>query len=62
MKDFAKLVKAKLEKRSTESLKKDVVEAQKSEQHGSTIVFVAALEILENRLTKEEYEEFEASL
>lgn len=62
MKDFAKLVKAKLEKRSTEFLKKDVVEAQKSQQHGSTIVFVAALEILENRLTKEEYEKFEDSL
>lgn len=62
MKDFAKLVKAKLEKRSTEFLKKDVVEAQKSEQYGSTIVFVAALEILESRLSKEEYEQFEASL
>jgi hypothetical protein len=62
MKDFAKLVKAKLENRTTEFLKRDVIEAQKSEQHGSTIVFVAALEILESRLSKEEYEQFEASL
>lgn len=62
MKDFAKIVKEKLEKRPTETLKKDVIEAQNSDQHGSNVVFVAALQILEERLSKEEYQKFEDSL
>lgn len=60
--EFKEAINAKLQKRSTDQLKNDVVAAMKSDDYGANTIFVVALSILENRLSKEEYNEFEESL
>lgn len=56
------LISQKLRTRTTEELKKDLIEAQKSNDESSIIIFSAGLDILEKRLSASEYEKFEDSL
>jgi hypothetical protein len=57
-----KVIESKLNARTNEELKNDVKEAMNSEEEGSTIIFTLALNILEDRMSEEEYEAFEESL
>ena len=52
----------RLEGRTTEQLKSDAREAMLSTDEGANIVFVLALEVLESRLSGEEYQAFEQGL
>lgn len=52
----------KLNSRTIEELKNDIIEAKKSTEEGSTMVFVLGLLVLEQRLSEVEYQEFEDSL
>lgn len=56
------LINKKLNQRTTEELKNDVKVAMNSEDATANIIFVLALNILEDRLNKEEYEKFEETL
>lgn len=56
------LIIKKLNQRTTEQLKNDVKVAMNSEDATANIIFVLALNILEDRLNKEEYEKFEETL
>lgn len=55
------IIKA-LATRTTEQLKKDCIVAMNSIEEGSALVFKACLDILEERLSVEEYQSFEDSL
>lgn len=61
-KEMKNLIENKLRARTTEELKSDIKVAMNSNEEGSTIIFVSALNILEERLSQEEYEKFENSL
>ena len=56
------LIENKLKARNTEQLKKDIIEAMNSDDKGSTLIFTFALNVLEERLSEEEYIAFEESL
>lgn len=56
------LIISKLETRTTDELKQDVKVAMDSEDENSTLIFVCALDVLEKRLSKSEYHQFEESL
>ena len=56
------LIKSRLEKRTNEQLMNDTRVAMDSNDEGSNLIFVLALNILEDRLTNEEYVLFEESL
>lgn len=56
------ILKSKLQNRSTEDLKKDIKEAMLSDYESSIFIFSAGLDVLENRISKEEYELFENEL
>lgn len=56
------IIESKLKERNTEDLKNDIIEAMKSNDKQSIIVFSLGLSVLEERLTPEEYELFEESL
>jgi len=49
---------AALDTKTTEELKKHAVALVSSKEEGATMAFVAALTILEERLTSEEYDTF----
>jgi hypothetical protein len=55
-------LKEKLNQRSTKELKQDIRVAKSSDSLGSIRVFVSGLNVLEERLSKSEYELFEDSL
>tara|TARA_R110000796_G_scaffold4805_2_gene18254 strand:+ start:7508 stop:7696 length:189 start_codon:yes stop_codon:yes gene_type:complete len=55
-------LKEKLNQRSTEELKQDIRVAMASDSLGSIRVFISGLNLLEERLSKSEYELFEDSL
>lgn len=57
-----KTIENKLRTRSTNELKGDAKEAMLSKEEGSAIVFCAALSVLEERLSEEDYIMFEESL
>lgn len=56
------LIESKLKERTTEQLMEDVRVAKNSTEEGSTTVFCLALNVLEERMTEEEYRRFEDSL
>jgi len=56
------ILQAKLNNRTTEELKKDVVEAMNSNDETSIFIFSAGLSLLEKRLSENEYEKFENEL
>lgn len=56
------LIETKLAERTTEQLMEDVRVAKDSTDEGSTTVFCLALNVLEERMTEEEYQKFENSL
>jgi hypothetical protein len=56
------LINKKLNQRTTEELKNDVKVSINSEDSTANIIFVLALNILEERLSQEEYEKFEETL
>jgi len=56
------LIESKLRARTTEQLINDVKVAMNSEDEGSIIVFSCGLNVLEERMTESEYEQFEDSL
>ena len=56
------LIKTKLATRTNEELKNDVKASMISTDSSANIIFVLALNILEDRLTTEEYSKFEDSL
>lgn len=62
MGSMKEVISSNLNQRDTESLKNDVKVACDSTDDGSGIVFVLGLNILEERLSKKEYEEFEDTL
>jgi hypothetical protein len=55
-------LKEKLNQRSTKELKQDIRVAKTLDSLGSIRVFVSGLNVLEERLSKSEYELFEDSL
>ena len=56
------LIKTKLATRTNEELKNDVKASMISTDSSANIIFVLALNILEDRLTADEYSKFEDSL
>lgn len=56
------IIENKLKGRTTEQLINDVKVAKDSIEEGSNIIFCLGLNILEERMTEEEYEKFENSL
>jgi hypothetical protein len=56
------LIESKLKERTTEQLMEDVKVAKNSTEEGSITVFCLALNVLEERMTEEEYRKFEDSL
>jgi hypothetical protein len=56
------ILQNKLNNRTTEELKKDVIESMKSNDETSIFIFSAGLSLLEKRLTQFEYEQFENEL
>jgi len=56
------LINAKLATRTNEELKNDVKASMISTDSSANLIFVLALNILEDRLTTEEYSKFEDSL
>ena len=56
------LINTKLATRTNEELKNDVKASMISTDSSANIIFVLALNILEDRLTTEEYSKFEDSL
>jgi hypothetical protein len=56
------LINAKLATRTNEELKNDVKASMISTDSSANLIFVLALNILEDRLTAEEYNKFEDSL
>lgn len=55
-------IESKLKARTTEQLKNDAISAMAEDSHGANLIFVTALNILESRLSPEEYTNFENSL
>ncbi|CAB4183652.1 hypothetical protein UFOVP1106_36 [uncultured Caudovirales phage] len=55
-------IENKLRSRTTEELMQDIRTAKNSNEKGSTIVFCLALNVLESRLSVEDYVKFENSL
>jgi low affinity Fe/Cu permease len=62
MKDLQNILESELKNRDTEVLKSDIKEAMNSEDESSNLIFVIGLNVLEERLTKKEYDLFEDSL
>jgi len=60
--NLIKKLESKFSLRTTEELKADIIEAKKSTEENSSIVFVAGLNVLHTRLNEKEYEAFEDSL
>ncbi len=56
------LIESKLKERTTEQLMEDVKVAKDSTEEGSTTIFCLALNVLEERMTEAEYQQFENSL
>jgi len=56
------IIESRLRTRTTEELKNDVREAMKSTEDGANLIFHFALNVLEERLSAEEYSQFEESL
>ena len=56
------LIESKLTERTTEQLKEDIRISGKSEEEGSNIIFCLGLSILEERISEDDYNEFEDSL
>jgi hypothetical protein len=59
---MATSTKNKLSKKTTDDLKKDVVSAKESDVFSSMRIFIFGLEILEKRLSGDEYKLFQESL
>lgn len=55
-------IENKLRIRTTEELMQDIRTAKNSTEEGSTIIFCLALNVLESRLSVEDYSQFENSL
>lgn len=55
-------LQGKLNERSTSDLKNDIIVAFGSEDENANLIFVLGLNVLEERLSKEDYEKFEESL
>ncbi len=62
MKNLQTIIESNLRNRTNDQLKRDVKEAMKSEDENSNVIFVFALNVLEERLSVSEYELFEDSL
>ncbi len=62
MKNLQTIIESNLRTRTNDQLKRDVKEAMKSEDENSNVIFVFALNVLEERLSVSEYELFEDSL
>jgi hypothetical protein len=62
MKTLQTILENKLKTRSTDELKADVKTAMNLEDENSTLIFVFALNVLEERLSEKEYELFQESL
>ncbi len=56
------IIENKLRQRTTEQLKQDIKVAMNSTEEGSILVFSLGLNVLEERLSTEEYDQFEESL
>lgn len=56
------IIENKLSSRTIEQLKNDVKVAMTSEEEGSNMIFVIAMNILESKLSESEYANFEESL
>jgi hypothetical protein len=55
-------IETKLKTRSIEQLKADVIAVKNVDDYGSNIIFVTALNILEERMSESDYKSFEDSL